>query len=150
MGLLSAFRRTFAGGETRARASSLGIRDDAGTARRWPRFEDLLEDPARVDTSEPPALAADDPFADDVRTWWRDGFVVKKSFAPASEIIVAMVSGVEEGASGAVTTPIDSAPRNKVAYSMEVEAQTEMASRCLTPSRCRLAATRAILFTVSA
>ena len=83
MGLLSAFRRTFAGGETRARASSLGIRDDAGTVRRWPRFEDLLEDPARVDTSEPPALAADDPFADDLRTWWRDGFVVKKSFAPA-------------------------------------------------------------------
>lgn len=84
MGILSALRRTLGGGETLARASSLGVGEAARAgARRWPRFEDLLEAPARVDASAPPRVAADDPFADDVAAWWRDGFVVKRGFAPA-------------------------------------------------------------------
>lgn len=85
MKLLSALRRSLGGGGTLARASLPGTAEaPRAETRRWPRFEDLLEESARVDASGPPPLAADDPFADDVQAWWRDGFVVKRTFAPAS------------------------------------------------------------------
>ena len=59
----------------------------------------------------------------------------KRCVAPLSMTMPASCSAVDDGASGETTTPARSAPRNSVAYSMEVVAQTAMVARCATPSR---------------
>ena len=85
MKLFSGLKRTLGGGDTRARAS-LGAggarRAPSGGASSWPRFEDLLEDAPSCDASTVPPVTSGDPFVDDALAWQRDGFVVKRSFAP--------------------------------------------------------------------
>lgn len=67
-------------GEPGTQRTRLG--DDPTT---WPLFEDLLEDVHAAESrpaAQPESAAADDPFAADLLAWRRDGFVVRRGFAP--------------------------------------------------------------------
>ena len=70
-----------------------------------------------------------------------DGASTNNSRAEASISMVSRLSALADGASGATATPARKAPRNTIAYSMELSAQIAMASPGPTPSRCNAAAT---------
>ncbi|MCY1219100.1 hypothetical protein D9M72_310620 [compost metagenome] len=69
---------------------------------------------------------------------------VNRMRAPASATMPARLSGVDDGASGATTTPARTAPRYTAAYSIEDDAQMAMASPGRTPSRASAAAMRSM------